>query len=79
MNDNVTVKYPEGRLIDPVIATAKQFPANLAYEFMGKKRTYARFVEDVDVCARALTALGVPAGDSMVAMLAMHLLSQAID
>ena len=27
----------------------------------------------------ALTALGFPAGDSMVAMLAMHLLSQAID
>ena len=76
MNDNVTVQYPEGRLIDPVMATAKQFPANLAYEFMGKKRTYARFVEDVDVCARALTALGVKEND--IVCIAMPNVPQAI-
>ena len=70
------VRYPKGKLIDPVLEIAKQFPDHIAYEFMGKKCTYTRFVEQVEVCARALTALGVKQNE--IVCIAMPNVPQAI-
>lgn len=70
------VVYPKGKLIDPVLEIARQFPQNIAYEFMDKKCTYARFIEQVETCARALTAIGVKQNE--VVCIAMPNVPQAI-
>ena len=57
------LKYINGTLFDPVYEISKEFPNNIAYEFMGKKRTYTKFVREVEECAKALKALGIKEDD----------------
>ena len=57
------VKYIDGKLVDLVEMKAKQYPHNIAYEFMGKKRNYQQFMADVDKTAKALIGLGVKEDD----------------
>ena len=55
--------YPEGAMIDAVARMAEQHPDFLAFTFMGKKTTYRKMMEQVDVVAKAFKALGVKQGD----------------
>lgn len=41
----------------------EKYPNYTAYVFMGKKTTYKEFAQNVEICARALKAIGIRVGD----------------
>ena len=62
-NTPAHIDYPRKTMYQLLLQTAEQYPQNIAYDFMGKKTTYAQFVSRVDETARAFVALGVERGD----------------
>mgnify|MGYP004517620455 CR=1 FL=1 len=58
-----TLSYPEGSLWDAVENTASQYPNLTAFDFMGRQTTYHRFAAEVELCARALKAIGIREND----------------
>lgn len=57
------LKYPQKTIYEMVKAAADKYPKNYAYEFMGKKTTYAEFMQKIDAVAKAYLALGIQKGD----------------
>ncbi len=57
------LEYPTCTMFDRIDEMAKKYPDYIAFEFMGKKTTYKRFVNDIEICARALRAIGTRKGD----------------
>ena len=57
------LQYPQKTIYEMVKAAADKFPKNCAYEFMGKKTTFAEFMRHIDDTARAYLALGIKKGD----------------
>ena len=55
--------YPAKSMYGCLEDAAKKFPHKMAYEFMGFKLSYRRFMKRVEVCARALVSRGVKKGD----------------
>ena len=53
------LEYNNDTLIKKVEDIAKEYPNNIAYEFLGSRCTYKKFIERVDLVARSLSALGV--------------------
>ncbi len=64
-----TIEYPDISMYQMIKNTAKSYPANIAYDFMGRSVCYSDFLKEVDTCARALTALGVEKGDALTVCL----------
>jgi long-chain acyl-CoA synthetase len=60
-----TIDYPEVTMYEVLLETAARSPEAVAYDFFGTEATYGQFVEEIDRCAAALTALGIKAGDRM--------------
>ena len=58
-----TLEYPQNTMYQMIAKAAKRFPNNCAYEFMGKKTTYAEFLRRVDLAAKALLEIGIQKGD----------------
>ena len=58
-----TLDYFDGTMWEMVERAANERPAHIAYDFMGKSTTYARFKANVHACAKALRAAGVKPGD----------------
>lgn len=58
-----TLDYYKGTMWEMVEEAADTRPAHIAYDFMGKSTTYAKFKSDVHTCARALCAAGVKPGN----------------
>ena len=42
--------------------TARRYPQNIAYVFMGKETDYATFLRRVDLAAKAFVAMGIHRG-----------------
>ncbi|MEG1560135.1 MAG: AMP-binding protein [Clostridia bacterium] len=57
------LEYPTTSMIAVVEGIAEKYPKYYAYEFMNKNVTYARFIEDVKECAKALKAIGIKEND----------------
>lgn len=57
------LEYPKKTIYQMVRDTAEKYPKNFAYEFMGKKTTYAQFLQNIDMVARAFLAIGIRKGD----------------
>lgn len=57
------LRYPQKTIYEMVKSAADKFPKNIAYEFMGKKTTFAEFMRHIDETARAYLALGIKKGD----------------
>ncbi len=55
--------YPSGTVYQLVRETAVRYPDSIAYEFLGKKTTYARFLLRIEEAAKGFLALGVKRGD----------------
>ena len=53
-----TLDYPDCTMAEAVENVAKKYPDYIAYDFMGKKTTYANAVKDIIAAAKALKALG---------------------
>ena len=71
------INYPQLTMYQLICENAKKNPSNVAYEFMGKKTTYAEFQERVELTAKSLTSIGIRAGDAVT--VCMPNCPQAVD
>ena len=69
--------YPKKTIYEMVRAAADKYPKNVAYEFMGKKTTFAEFMERIDRTAKAYLAMGIGKGDRVT--ICMPNCPQALD
>ena len=58
-----TMEYDHGTIFEAMERAAHKFPNYIAYEFMGRKVTYEKMLEEVRKCARSYRAIGVSKGD----------------
>ena len=72
-----TLNYPNLTIYQIVKKAAREYPAQVAYEFMNKETSYSRFMERIDRTARALTALGIGKDDRVT--ICMPNCPQAVD
>ena len=68
--------YFEGSMCDKVFETARQYPDNIAFYFMGRKTTYRQMAQEIERCAKALKTIGVRENDKVT--IAMPNCPQAI-
>ncbi len=68
--------YFDGTMFGMLESVAQKYPANIAFDFMGKSTTYTELVRQIRICARALKTLGVREGDKVT--IAMPNCPQAI-
>ena len=76
-NTPVSIDYPRKTMYQLLEATAKKYPANIAYTFMGKQTTYAEFMRRIEAAAKGLTAMGITRGDRVTICMANT--PQAVD
>ncbi len=57
------LSYFEGTMFEALERIANTYPKNVAFDFMGKSTTYTNLVAQIEVCAKALIAIGVQEGD----------------
>lgn len=57
------LEYPDCSMYEAVERCASRHPNLTAYVFMGRKTTYKTLVQEINLCARALKATGIRAGD----------------
>lgn len=58
-----SLPYPTTTMYGAVAYSAEQFPQDMAYEFMGRKTSYARMMQYIDEAARAFVKSGIGSGD----------------
>ncbi len=68
--------YYQGSMVEMLENNAKQFPNNIAFDFMGKSTTYKEMVLNIEKCARSLRTIGVRENDRVT--IAMPNCPQAI-
>ena len=68
--------YFEGTMYEAVAEIARQYPNNVAFDFMGRPTTYSAMLTEIERCAKALRAIGVREGDKVT--IAMPNCPQAI-
>lgn len=61
----VDLPFPKTTMYGAIAESASRFPQAFAYEFMGKKVTYADMMKGIDKVAKALMAHGVRRGDAV--------------
>ena len=59
------LEYFRGSMYEKIEEIAAEYPNYIAYDFMGRSTTYKKFVEEVNLCARALKAIGIREGDKI--------------
>lgn len=59
----LTLDYFKGTMFEAVEKVAEKYPKNIAFDFMGVPTTYAKLVEEIKKCAKALKTIGVREGD----------------
>lgn len=57
------LQYQECSMWEAIEKVVEKYPNYTAYVFMGKKTTYKEFAQNVEICARALKAIGIRVGD----------------
>lgn len=60
-----TLKYPDISVYEMVKNKKEEFPTYIAYDFMGKSVSYEKFIDEVELCAKALQVQGVKKGDAV--------------
>ena len=65
-----TIDYPRTTMYQQVVETSRQYPENIAYNFMGKLTNYRTFVSRIDAAAKGLTAMGLKRGDRITICMA---------
>ena len=68
--------YFEGTMFEKVEAIAREYPNNVAFDFMGKSTTYRQMIMEIERCAKALKTIGIREGDKVT--IAMPNCPQAI-
>ncbi len=57
--------YFEGSMFEAVEKVAQKYPDAIAFDFMGKSTAYRQLVEKIELCAKALKAMGLQDGDKV--------------
>lgn len=57
--------YPETTMYGAVAQSARRYPDEPAYDFMGKTTTYRQLIKKIDRAARAFVACGLRRGDTV--------------
>ncbi|MBE7039625.1 MAG: long-chain fatty acid--CoA ligase [Ruminococcaceae bacterium] len=60
-----TLDYPDISMYDMVKQAKDNFGSYISYDFMGKAVSYNKFIEEIDIAAKALTVHGVRKGDAV--------------
>ncbi len=60
-----SLDYPDISMYEMVRRTAEKYPNYIAYDFMGKAVKYSEFMEEISICAKALSFLGISKGDTV--------------
>lgn len=60
-----TLPYPETTMYGAVADSARRYPDDPAYDFMGRTTTYRQLIEKIDRAAKALIACGITRGDAV--------------
>ena len=68
--------YFQGTMFEAVEKIARQYPENIAFDFMGTPTGYPDMIREIERCARALKALHIKEGDKVT--IAMPNCPQAI-
>ncbi len=61
-----SLSYPQLTLYEALCATATRVPEAIAWDFFDTTSTYRQFVNDIAICADALAAVGLKAGDRLL-------------
>jgi len=72
-----SLNYPNRTMYQLLKQTAKQYPNNVAYVFMGKQTTFSAFMNRIDAAAKGLVKLGITKGDKVT--ICMPNTPQALD
>jgi long-chain acyl-CoA synthetase len=64
-----SLNYPACTLFGALVISAAQRPQAIAWEFAGRRQSYAELVDEIEACARALSGLGLVAGDRLLVAL----------
>ena len=62
-NTPKSIDYPRKTMYQLLSDTARRYPQNIAYVFMGKETDYATFLRREDLAAKAFVAMGIHRGD----------------
>ena len=76
-NTPAHLDYPQKTMYQLLQETARQYPDNTAYIFMGKKTSYRVFLQRIDAAAMGLVAMGIGKGDRVT--ICMPNTPQALD
>ena len=57
--------YFRGTMFEAVEKIARQYPENIAFDFMGRPTAYPEMIREIERCARALKALDIREGDKV--------------
>ena len=68
--------YFDGSMFEAIENIAKQYPNQVAFDFMGKSTTYRQMVTEIERCAKALKTIGIRENDKVT--IAMPNCPQAI-
>lgn len=60
-----TLDYPDVSMYKMLKKTAEKHGEKIAYVFMGKSVTYSAFMEEIEICAKALLQQGVKKGETV--------------
>ena len=76
-NTPATIDYPRKTMYQMVAQTARKYPQNIAYSFMGKQTAFAEFSQRIDAAAKGLYEMGIRKGDRVTICMANT--PQAVD
>ena len=69
-NTPASIDYPHTTMYQQLATTAKRYPDNIAYNFMGKQTTFKTFLRRIDAAAKGLLAMGLRKGDRITICMA---------
>ncbi|MEA4912736.1 MAG: class I adenylate-forming enzyme family protein [Oscillospiraceae bacterium] len=58
-----SLQYRTDSMAGAVEAVAEKYPNYIAFDFMGRSTTYKKLLQDINLCARSLKAVGIRADD----------------
>ena len=64
-----TLDYPDISMYRMIKNTKEKYPEYIAYDFMGKAVSYSEFLDEVEVCAKALVEQNIGEGDTVTVCL----------
>ena len=54
-----SIDYPHLTMYQMLAETARMYPGNIAYHFMGKETSYGEFLRRIEAAAKGLWELGI--------------------